>query len=178
VRTIRKGLTDSALVCGNRRFILFLVIFSGFWIMFWQTFISLPSYVRDVLKFERYEILETVDAWSLIILTVPITSLMKKVRPILAMTIGFAIASAAWLVIAKSATWQGVVIAMFLFAVGEGMQAPRFYEYVADLAPKEQIGTYMGFAFLPIAIGYGIAGPLGGYLVAHYVKGGGSSAGM
>jgi MFS family permease len=178
VRTIAQVLSDAALVFKNGRFIAFLVIFSGFWIMFWQTFISLPPYVRDVLKFERYEILETVDAWSLILLTVPITALMKKVRPILAMTIGFAIASAAWLVIARSATWQGVVVAMFLFAIGEGMQAPRFYEYVADLAPKESIGTYMGFAFLPIAIGYGLAGPLGGFLVERYVKSGTGSSGM
>ena len=42
----------------------FLVIFSGFWIMFWQVFYSLPFYVRDVLQFERFEILETVDAWT------------------------------------------------------------------------------------------------------------------
>src|SRR5664279_2570622 len=51
------------------------------------------------------------------------------------------------------------------------MQAPRFYEYVADLAPKEQTGTYMGFAFLPVAIGAFVAGPLSGYLINHYLKG-------
>ena len=28
----------------------------------------------------------------------------------------------------------------------------------------------MGYAFLPIAIGYFIAGPLGGYLVSHFGK--------
>ena len=57
-----------------------------------------------------------------------------------------------------------------LFSIGETMQAPRFYEYVADLAPKEQVGTFMGFAFLPVAIGALVAGPLSGYLVEHYVK--------
>ena len=30
--------------------------------------------------------------------------------------------------------------------------------YVAALAPTEQVGTHMGFAFLPIAIGTFIAG--------------------
>ena len=49
-------------------------------------------------------------------------------------------------------------------------QAPRYYEYVADLAPKEQVGTFMGFAFLPIALGALLAGPLGGLLLQKYLK--------
>jgi len=58
-----------------------------------------------------------------------------------------------------------------LFAFGEGLQAPRFYEYVSDLAPRDQVGTYMGFAFLPVAIGTFFAGLIAGPLVAHYVEG-------
>ena len=63
-----------------------------------------------------------------------------------------------------------------LFAVGEGIQSPRYYEYVAALAPKEQVGTYMGFAFLPIAIGTFIAGWSSGFLVKTYVVGGNPQA--
>ncbi len=134
------------------------MIFSGFWIMFWQVFYALPFYVTDILKIERFELLETVDALGIIFLSIPATALMKKVRPIRAMAGGFAVASASWLVITLSQSWQGVVVAMLLFALGESMQAPRFYEYVADLAPEGQTGTYMGFAFLPVAIGAFAAG--------------------
>jgi dipeptide/tripeptide permease len=169
-RTFAKVVSDAALVFRNVRFIAFLVIFSGFWIMFWQVFYALPFYVTDVLKIERFELLETVDALGIIFLSVPATALMKKVRPIRAMAGGFAVASASWLVITVTRSWQGVVVAMLLFALGESMQAPRFYEYVADLAPKAQTGTYMGFAFLPVAIGAFAAGPLSGYLVEHYLK--------
>jgi dipeptide/tripeptide permease len=169
-RTFAKVVADASLVLRNARFLAFLVIFSGFWIMFWQVFYSLPFYVTDVLKIERFELLETVDALGIIFLSVPATALMKKVRPIRAMAGGFAVASASWLIIAFSRSWQGVVVAMLLFALGESMQAPRFYEYVADLAPKEQTGTYMGFAFLPVAIGAFAAGPLSGYLVEHYLR--------
>ena len=170
-RTFAKVFSDAALVLRNVRFLSFLVIFSGFWIMFWQVFYSLPFYVTDILKIERFELLETVDALGIIFLSVPATALMKKMRPIRAMASGFAVASASWLVIAFSQSWQGVVVAMLFFALGESMQAPRFYEYVADLAPKEQTGTYMGFAFLPVAIGAFAAGPLSGYLIEHYLKG-------
>jgi MFS family permease len=47
------------------------------------------------------------------------------------------------------------------------VQSARYYDYVSRLAPPGQQGLYMGCAFLPIAIGYFVAGPMGGYLL-HY----------
>ena len=164
-------LLDMLRVFRNLRFVSFLVIFSGFWMMFWQVFYSLPFYVRDVLKFPRFELIETVDAWTIILVTIPITALAKKLKPIRAMTIGFLLASISWLVMAAVPTLTVTIVAIMIFAVGEGLQSPRYYEYVADLAPKEQVGTYMGFAFLPIAIGTFVAGLIAGPLVVHYVDG-------
>jgi proton-dependent oligopeptide transporter, POT family len=166
-----KVLRDMALVFRNGRFLGFLVIFSGFWIMFWQIFYSLPFYLTESLRFERFELIETVDAWTLIVLTVPVAALVRRWRPIRAMTAGFFVASCSWLLIAVFQTWQAVAVAMAVFAFGEAMQAPRFYEYVADLAPREQVGTFMGFAFLPVAIGSVIGGALGGALVQKFVRG-------
>ena len=169
-RTLGQVFRDMLLVFGNLRFISFLVIFSGFWIMFWQIFYSFPFYVRDVLHFEKFEILETVDAWTIILVTVPITALANKLRPITAMTLGFCFASVSWLIIAASPTIAAAILGIALFAIGEATQSPRFYEYVAGLAPKDQIGTFMGFAFLPVAIGSFVGGPLGGWLVQTYLR--------
>lgn len=169
-RSLAQVLRDMVLVFTNLRFMAFLVIFSGFWIMFWQIFYGLPFYVRDVLHYPRFELIETVDSWAIILLTVPVTAMMKKVRPILAMSSGFAVASLGWLLIGAVPTLTATVVGIMIFAVGEAMQAPRFYEYVADLAPKDQVGTYMGFAFLPVAIGALVAGYLSGFLVDHYLK--------
>jgi dipeptide/tripeptide permease len=162
-------LADMFMVFRNLKFMSFLVIFSGFWIMFWEIFYALPFYVRDVLHYEKFEIIETVDAWTIILVTVPITALAKRMKPLAAMTLGFAIASASWFVMGAVPTLVATIGAIVLFALGESLQAPRFYEYVADLAPKEQVGTYMGFAFLPIAIGTFIAGAIAGPLVVRYV---------
>ncbi len=170
VRSLGQVIRDMGLVFKDLRFMGFLVIFSGFWIMFWQIFYGLPFYVRDVLHYSRFELIETVDAWAIILLTVPVTALMKKVRPILAMSSGFAVASFGWLLIGAIPTLGATVVGIAIFAVGEAMQAPRFYEYVADLAPKEQVGTYMGFAFLPVAIGALVAGYLSGFLVETFLK--------
>jgi len=138
--------------------------------MFWQMFYSLPFYLTESLHFERFELIETVDAWTLILVTVPIAALVRRWQPIRAMTAGFFVASCSWLLIAFFHTWQSVVAAMFVLALGEAMQAPRFYEYVADLAPRDQVGTFMGFAFLPVAIGSIVGGVLAGSLVERFVR--------
>jgi MFS family permease len=59
-------------------------------------------------------------------------------------------------------------VMLVLVALGEITQASRYYEYCSRLAPPGQQGLYMGYAFLPIAIGYAIAGPLGGYLLHRF----------
>jgi dipeptide/tripeptide permease len=175
-RSMAKVLRDMLTVFRNARFMTFLVIFSGFWAMFWHIFYALPFYVRDYLKFGRFELFETVDAWTIILVTVPVTALAKKLPPLTAMVLGFALATACWFVMAGFPTIPFTVAAIVMFAVGEGLQSPRYYEYVAALAPRDQVGTYMGFAFLPIAIGTFIAGWSSGYLVKTYVEGGNPDA--
>ena len=165
-------LGDMRKVFGNLRFMSFLVIFSGFWLMFWQIFYSLPFYVKDSLGFSRFEIIETVDAFTIILLVTPLTALSKRMSPMMAMITGFALASASWFIMGAFPTVTMTVAAIMIFAVGEAVQAPRYYGYVADLAPKEQVGTYMGFAFLPVAIGTFGAGAIAGPLVEKYVKSG------
>ena len=174
--SMAKVVRDMLTVFRNVRFMAFLAIFSGFWAMFWHVFYALPFYVRDYLKFERFEIIETVDAWTIIIVTVPITALAKKLKPLTAMVLGFVLATACWFIMAGIPTLTFTVAAIVVFALGEGLQSPRYYEYVASLAPKEQVGTYMGFAFLPIALGTFIAGWSSGFLVKTYVAGGNPAA--
>jgi POT family proton-dependent oligopeptide transporter len=175
-RSMARVLADMGLVFGNFRFMLFLVIFSGFWAMFWHVFYALPFYVKDFLKYPRFEVIETVDAMTIIVVTIPATALAKRLKPLSAMVLGFVLATACWFIMGSVPTIAGAVVAMMVFALGEAIQSPRFYEYVANLAPPDQVGTYMGFAFLPIAIGTFIAGWSSGYLVKHYVEGGNPNA--
>ena len=72
-RTLGKVLRDAALVFGNGRFIGFLVIFTGFWVMFWQVYDLFPFYLRDVLKVERFELIASLESFSVIFLTFHMT---------------------------------------------------------------------------------------------------------
>lgn len=168
-RTFRKVFSDMIMVFGNIRFISFLVIFSGFWIMFWQIYYLLPFYSRDILGYEKFEILETVNAICIIFLTIPMAALVKTWKPITAMTLGFVFATLSWIIIGAFGTVTATIIGIAFFALGEATQAPRFYEYVSTLAPKNQLGTFMGFSFLPVAIGSFAAGPVADWLRTTYL---------
>ncbi|MFM7487748.1 MAG: MFS transporter, partial [Cytophagales bacterium] len=169
-KTFGKVMSDMVLVFGNVKFMSFLIIFSGFWMMFWQIFYSFPFYVKDVLRYEAFEFLETVDAWTIIVMTIPITALVSKWKPIIAMIVGVTIASLSWIIIGAGGTTLAAIVGMAVFAIGEATQAPRFYEYVSSIAPKDQVGTFMGFAFMPIAIGSFTAGIIADWLRSSYLQ--------
>jgi MFS family permease len=84
------------------------------------------------------------------------------------MALGFFITGLSWVLLAIHPTIPILVATLVGVAIGEITQASRYYEYISRLAPSGQQGLYMGYAFLPIAIGYLIGGPLGGYLVHYY----------
>jgi dipeptide/tripeptide permease len=155
-------------VVANIRFMGFLLIFSGFYIVFWQMYIALPLYFsRFVSPTANVARILSTEAIAVIFLQVLVSYLTRKIPTFPAMTLGIFIAGASWLILAiHTASWTAV-IALVVLALGEMIQAARYYEYISRLAPSGQQGTYMGFAFLPIAIGFLIGGMIGGRLV-HY----------
>jgi len=80
---------------------------------------------------------------------------------------GILIAALSWVLLAIHPSVPMAIASLVVLGIGEITQAPRYYEYISRLAPRGQEGLFMGYAFLPIAIGYFIAGPLGGRLL-HY----------
>ena len=73
------GLLALALISLNR-FMLFLVIFSGFWVVFWQEFISLPLYITDYVNPNfRLGLLLTVDPLMVICFQLAVRSEERRV---------------------------------------------------------------------------------------------------
>ena len=189
VASFAQAFKNMFVVLGNLRFMTFLLIFSGFWIMFWQEFIALPLFIRGYVNPDAdVDLLTTVDPLAVILFQILISYLTRKARPFGAMTAGILITSLSWLIFAVcDLSWQirgsvGIgswslpiqglpvyaILALVILAIGEMVQSPRYYEYVSRLAPPGQQGTFMGFSFLPIAIGFVIAGSIGGRLVNYF----------
>jgi proton-dependent oligopeptide transporter, POT family len=156
-------------VLTNPRFMLFLLIFSGYWIVFWQQYIVLPIYIHGYIDpHADVELILITDAATVICLQFLATYLTQKIPAFQAITIGTLVTALGWLVVASRPAVWAVVLSIFVVALGEIILSPRYYEYVSRLAPPGQQGTYMGFAFVPIGIGSLVGGWLGGRLMHHY----------
>jgi dipeptide/tripeptide permease len=169
VPSVAAALKNMLVVLGNFRFVLFLLIFSSFYIVFWQEFVSAPLFLRGYVDPNaNADLLLSIDALTVICFQILIAYLTRRIPAFAAMTLGLLISSLSWLILALHPTTAGFIAALVVLALGEITQSARYYEYVSRLAPPGQQGLYMGYAFLPIAIGYFIAGPLGGYLLRYF----------
>jgi len=167
--SLRQVLGNFATVLGNWRFVLFLVIFSGYWIVFWQQYLILPIYIHDYVDATaNTERILIADPLIVITLTVAVNALTRRIPSFRAIMLGTLITAVGWLVIGAYPRVWTAVAALMIVALGEIIQSPRYYEYISRLAPSGQQGTYMGFAFLPIGIGSLIGGRFGGWLVHHF----------
>lgn len=174
-------------VLANGRFLIFLGIVSAFYVVFWQMYVSMPLFVRGFVNPNvGVDAIISVEAITVICFQVLIAVLTRKIPTFRTIAIGILLTGVSWLVLTlplpageitlhlgllnptiyKVSVYVGV--ALFILALGEIMLASRYYDYISRLAPSGQEGLYMGYAFLPVAVGYLIAGPLGGYLVHHY----------
>lgn len=158
-----------AVLAGISRFMWFLVIFTGYWVVFWQQYISLPGYLhRYVNSRADVELILVTDGITVICLTLAVSFLTRKIPAFQAVILGTVITSISWLILALRPTVWGAVLSLFVLALGEITQQPPYYDYISRLAPPGQQGTYMGFAFLPIGIGSLLGGWFGGTLMHHF----------
>lgn len=167
--TLAQTARNLATVFSNPRFMLFLLIFSGYWVVYWQVYIGLSLYVTKYINpHADVELIIMTDGLSVICLQILISYLTQKLRSFRAITIGTVISALAWLILAFHPTIGGAVTTVFVVALGEMTLSPRYYEYVSNLAPPGQQGTYMGFAFVPIGVGSLVGGPVMGYFLHHF----------
>src|SRR5205823_1780935 len=169
--SVRDVVRNFGTVIGNWRFVLFLAIFSGYWVVFWQQYLILPPFVHNFVdEHANTEWILITDPIIVITCTVALNALTRRMRSFTAIIIGSLITSISWIALALWHSVPGAYIAIAILAVGEITQSPRYYEYISRLAPPGQQGTYMGFAFLPIGIGSLIGGWFGGKLMHQFTE--------
>lgn len=156
-------------VLANPRFMLFLLIFTGYWIVYWQEFLTFPLYIHDYVNpnIDTARLLAT-GPTVVILFTVLLNIATRKVPAFTAITVGTLITALGWIVLILMPSRLGAILTLIVIAIGEITQSPRYYEYISRLAPEGQQGTYMGFAFLPLGIGSLVGGAFGGYLLHFY----------
>lgn len=169
VQSISTAFLNMFIVLGNLRYVTFLLISSGFYVVYWQIFISAPVFLRRYVNpHADVDRILSLEGATIICLQILVAYLTQKIPAVQAIAIGFLIAACSWILLAVHPSTFAFGVLLVVLALGELLQASRYYEYCSRLAPPGQQGLYMGYAFLPIAIGYAIAGPLGGFLVKEF----------
>jgi MFS family permease len=90
--------------------------------------------------------------------------LTKRLPTRTAIVLGFAVSSLIWVIIGLHPSIPTIIAGIVAFSIGEMIQAPRYYEYISEIAPPGQQGLFQGYAFLPIAIARFVGDPFGGWL--------------
>lgn len=83
--------------------------------------------------------------------------LSSFMRPLVSIIIGMIIATLGSMLAGSSMVGWTCLMGILVFSIGEMLSSPKKMEYLASLSPKGQEGLFMGYANVPVAIGW-IAG--------------------
>ena len=173
------------------RFILMTVIYSMFWILYFQMFDSVLWYVNDYVdagalnsavnrflqlfvaapdwKFD-VEYITVINAGVIICLQFIVSHIVKNFKPLPTMIAGIAIGSAGMATLAISSNIWVLIAGITIFTLGEMTAHPKFMSYVGLIAPEDKKALYLGYSFLYGVIGSGVGGILGASLYSSLVK--------
>ena len=184
-KSLREVAVGAAMVLGDARFMLMIVVYSGFWILYFQNFGSVLWYLRDFvdprpvnaffasfgvpLKFDA-EHVTVVNGGTIILLQVLVSRVVKNIRPLPTMVSGIVIGTLGFLCLAASTNAWVFILGISVFSIGEMTAHPKYYSYVGLVAPADKKAVYMGYAFLYGVIGSLIGSSLGGALYGSMLK--------
>lgn len=152
------------------RFTTFLLIFSGYYFMIEQFYMTFPQYMtRHIDKNAPLEIITLINPATIAIGQGVVTGIMKRLSPVTTMILGVLIGSLSMLTMGLVPTIAGACLSGAIFAIAEMTFSPRFYDFIGSFAPKGKAGMYMGLAFVPSAIGAWIGGQVSGPLIKEYL---------
>jgi len=172
LKKFRTVFKDAFQVLSDSRFMLMIMIYSCFWILYFQMFGSVLWYLRDFInrtpvnefmarlgisfQFDA-EHVTVINAGTIILLVVLISRIVKKIKPLPVMCAGIVFGTVGFLILAFTHNAWMFVLGVAVFSIGEMTAHPKYYSYVGIVAPKENVAVYMGYAFL-----YGVIGSLVG----------------
>ena len=178
------------LVLKDIRFVSLIVIYSGFWILYFQMFDSVLWYVKDYVdatslnnvvnsflgifginlnwKFD-VEHVTVINAGTIILLQMIVSNVVKNKKALPTMITGISLGTIGMAILAISTNIWVFMVGIIMFSIGEMTAHPKFISYVGLIAPEDKKATYLGYAFLYGVLGSLIGGVLGANLYVHFV---------
>jgi dipeptide/tripeptide permease len=189
-KNLAEVLKGMVMVLTDFRFIGLIVIYSGFWILYFQMFdsvlwyvekyvdaTSLNSFVNGITgaigvnlnwKFD-IEHVTVINAGTIILLQILVSNIVKNTKALPTMIVGITMGTIGMAILAIDTSIWVFMIGIIVFSIGEMTAHPKFISYVGLIAPEDKKALYLGYAFLYGVIGSFIGGILGANLYVHFV---------
>jgi proton-dependent oligopeptide transporter, POT family len=189
-KTLAEVLKGAVMVLTDFKFIGLIVIYSGFWILYFQMFdsvlwyvqkyvdaTSLNNFVNGVLgsvgininwKFD-VEHVTVINAGTIILLQIIVSNIVKHKKALPTMIAGIAMGTVGMAILAINTNIWVFMIGIIIFSIGEMTAHPKFISYVGLIAPEDKKALYLGYSFLYGVLGSFIGSLLGANLYVHFV---------
>jgi dipeptide/tripeptide permease len=189
-KTLPEVFKGMVMVLTDVKFIGLIVIYSGFWILYFQMFDSVLWYVQKYVdasslnsgvngflgtfginlnwKFD-VEHVTVINAGTIILLQIIVSNIVKHTKALPTMIVGISMGTLGMAVLAISTDIWVFIIGIVVFSIGEMTAHPKFISYVGLIAPEDKKALYLGYAFLYGVLGSSIGSILGANLYVHFV---------
>ena len=134
------------------RFMFFIFILIPVQTLFAHNWLTLPQYCSRAFTgtvSENFEFFVNLNPILIFILTPSIAALTSKRNTYKMMIYGTAVMGLAPFLLAMGTNLYILLAYLVLLTIGEAMWQPRFLQWVAEIAPKDMTGIYMGIGQFP-----------------------------
>jgi POT family proton-dependent oligopeptide transporter len=190
-KTLSQVVVGAAEVLADARFMLMIVVYSGFWILYFQTFGSVLWYLRDFVDRTPVsqavttglkalglpwsftfdvEHVTVINAGTIILLQVAVSRIVKKWPALPTMVTGMAFGAVGFVLLALSQNPWVFILGIAVFSIGEMTAHPKYYSFVGLVAPADRKAVYMGYAFLYGVFGSLLGSSIGAFLYEEVLK--------
>jgi proton-dependent oligopeptide transporter, POT family len=171
------------------RLLTWLLIMSCFWLMMYQLWDLHPNFIEDwvdsstvaaMMPFDQWrmntdrgvmvpqQILLNLNALLIILLMVPISWAVRRMRTLSSMVIGMTVATVGILVAGFTGNGWVLLLGIVFFSLGEMLTGPKKNEYLGLIAPPGKKALYLGYVNIPVGIGGFVGSNMAGYLYGNY----------
>jgi len=172
------------------KFLLLIILYSGFWVLYFQMYGTVLWYVNDHINMEPVnkvvnsflslfvtnsnwhfdvEHVTVINAGVIICLQLLVSKIVQKSKALPTMIAGIGLGTLGMAVLSISPTPWIFISGIIIFTFGEMITHPKFISYIGIIAPSDKKALYMGYSFLYGVIGSSIGGFLGSKLYVKYI---------
>jgi POT family proton-dependent oligopeptide transporter len=159
------------------RFSFFIFVLIPVQTLFAHQYLTLPLYVKRAHEGgwlgANFEVAVNFNPLLIFILVPIVAALTRKTNIYRLMIIGTSIMAAPTFLLAFGPSVPMLFSYIVLMTFGEAIWQPRFLQYVAETAPEDKMGAYLGVARLPWFLTKMITGLYAGWFLMKYIPEGG-----